>query len=406
MAIVTWDASNKGANVVLTNNNLTASGVNSNNGVRATLGRLAGKWYWEIEMVVVSYARIGIVSSDNLNKRLYDCEAKKQPENTAYGSTYAVGNIIGIALDLDNGLLEFYKNGVSQGISHTNIKALGEVFPYMTTGYSSAGSTTIANFGATPFKYPMPKGYYSYDNNQGWSNKFLISSGGEKLSIKKNDTWDTIKMTSNNTPSPLTVSASSTYSASYPAWGAFDANESTTFWATAYGVGGKGWITIDYGQNKKVNRARLTVPSGGDSTAFPKDFNILGSQDGTNFVVIVELRNQIITSASEIKEYNFDDSSYRYYRIESISNNGNTNGHVAIANILFGYLTIEVKLIPSQTEQNFTNHGMDKPIELDLSSKISTRAFIEQSPTTLGSGKVFKKSIDTSQVPIKKVTIK
>lgn len=65
-----------------------------------------------------------------------------------------------------------------------------------------------------------------------------------------------------------------------------------------------------------------------------------------------------------------------------------------------------VKIIPSQSEQNFINHGIDKSTTIDLNSQMTNKVFIEQSSTPLGSGKVFKKSIDTLVTPIKKVEIK
>ena len=37
--------------------------------------------------------------------------------STYSGKTYAVGDCIGTALDLDNGTLVYYKNGVSQGVA-------------------------------------------------------------------------------------------------------------------------------------------------------------------------------------------------------------------------------------------------------------------------------------------------
>lgn len=205
MVVVTWDAVNKGTAVTLSNGNLTAVVPNTTQTVRASAGVTNGKKYWELKFSDASSGGImvGIVNGmHNLNassltspsvRMYYGYGAKKYPEDIAYGTTYAVADVIGVALDLDNGTLEFFKNGVSQGISHTNIKSMGEVFPAVTSGSSGSGNTNTVNFGATPFTYPVPTGFQSYDGSQGYKERVLILVGNE---YKKWDiTWQTIATT-------------------------------------------------------------------------------------------------------------------------------------------------------------------------------------------------------------------
>lgn len=64
-----------------------------------------------------------------------------------------------------------------------------------------------------------------------------------------------------------------------------------------------------------------------------------------------------------------------------------------------------INYLPSQSEQNFINYGMDKSTEIDLNLQLTKKVFIEQTSTTLGDGKVFKSTIDTTKTPIKKVSI-
>ena len=65
---------------------------------------------------------------------------------TSYGATYqAVGDVVGIALDMDNGTLTFYKNGVSQGQAFNSGLSGKTVYPYR-LAYNSA-DLTVANFG-------------------------------------------------------------------------------------------------------------------------------------------------------------------------------------------------------------------------------------------------------------------
>lgn len=57
------------------------------------------------------------------------------------------------------------------------------------------------------------------------------------------------------------------------------------------------------------------------------------------------------------------------------------------------------------TEQDFLKYGLEKLDQIDLSSPLSTRGFVEKNTTTVGSGRVFKRSFDTSKIAIKKATI-
>jgi len=77
-----------------------------------------------------SHARIGVAtidgyngtswlgnSSDN-NYALYQASDGAKyvgSSSSSYGASYAVDDIIGVAMDLDNNTVTFYKNGASQG---------------------------------------------------------------------------------------------------------------------------------------------------------------------------------------------------------------------------------------------------------------------------------------------------
>lgn len=194
MSLITWNPNDKGSGVVLSNNDMTARTPNQLNSVRATEGKTSGKWYWELDMNNISHIFIGVANklasmSINLTynpyvRGYYNGNGKKYPEEVNYGEAFQVKDTIGIALDLDDFTLEFYRNGVSQGISHTNLETLGEVFPLFTSGSSSSGGTITANFGATPFKYPVPEGYLPYDvDNAGWliPNRYLFQCNDKIL---------------------------------------------------------------------------------------------------------------------------------------------------------------------------------------------------------------------------------
>ncbi|CAH0122551.1 hypothetical protein PAE9249_05123 [Paenibacillus sp. CECT 9249] len=199
MPLVTWDTINKGSSVVLTNGNLTAT-VPHRQLARASLGRVSGKWYFEISVIASGEIFVGIVdetapivnslvSGTNYLRFYYAFNGNKYPESTSFGSSYTKDDIVSVLLDLDNGKLEFWKNGESQGVSHSNVKNMsGYVFPALNFGSPSGNAIATANFGATSFHYEIPKGYFSYDGSQySGEYKLLILSDKGYHSFNQND---------------------------------------------------------------------------------------------------------------------------------------------------------------------------------------------------------------------------
>lgn len=366
MAIVTWDSANKGAGVVLSNGNLTAVVPGATNTVRASLGRSSGKWYWEITinaLTASSGAMVGIVnglasltatnfSTQNV-RYFYSHNGAKYPDVANYGKPFYANDVIGIALDLDVGTLTFYQNGVSYGFSHTNIKNMGEVFPAITTGSNSSASTNTANFGATAFTYDIPEGYRSYDDTQSSVYKILLSSNGNIYSPTLAIIENVTNMTSNTSPAPFVAKTSaSEYS---PAFNAF--NSSTAYWR---GNSNSGWIAIDYGAKKKVNRVKLTCGrTVGPAISYaPKDFTIDGSNDGINWLTLARVKDETGWALGESRYFWLDgDFNFSQYRVNIIENNGSATT-IALEEILFIYHEVKYISVPSATEVYFLSHGI------------------------------------------------
>lgn len=77
---------------------------------------------------------------------------------TAYGATYASGDVIGVAVNMTAGELEFFKNGVSQGKKTGIAYSPVAVFPYFSAHSSGATPAWTLNFGQRPFAYAPPAG--------------------------------------------------------------------------------------------------------------------------------------------------------------------------------------------------------------------------------------------------------
>jgi len=155
------------------NGNLNLSIGVASSSSRGTFGVSSGKWYWECSpLSFVNGIVFGIVDSDadlTLAGRIittpsYFYESSPSVSlksisgvGTAYGTRIFRDDIIGIELDLDGSTIEFYKNGVSQGIIPITEPAGTVWFP--STGSTAGSDTWNANFGQRPFKFPIADGF-------------------------------------------------------------------------------------------------------------------------------------------------------------------------------------------------------------------------------------------------------
>jgi hypothetical protein len=159
-----------GGTTTITNGNLdTSVGSTTTFGrVSATFGLSTGKWYWEMLIVDVGGgANVGISVGGlpsgsyglggDTGEVSYQATGNKYLSGSisAYGSTYAANDIIGVAYDADAGSITFYKNNTSQG-AITGFT--GTKYPAVGAGGGTNPQYT-ANFGQRPFAYTAPSGF-------------------------------------------------------------------------------------------------------------------------------------------------------------------------------------------------------------------------------------------------------
>jgi hypothetical protein len=164
--------------------------VTSSSSVIDTGGTFAvdkGKWFWEFKClssattnqgvgIVIASAAQNTYSFNASNQYRYMANGNKNGTggDVAYGASYTTNDIIGVALDCDNGTLIFYKNGASQGTAYTGLTNI--LFLPILVMYGSGISLSMQiNFGSPPyaggsntdgagygnFSYAVPAGYYS-----------------------------------------------------------------------------------------------------------------------------------------------------------------------------------------------------------------------------------------------------
>ena len=179
-------------------NNTIVTGSSEYSYVRGTLGVSQGKWYYEAKAVATSsgntWYSIGWSGnspngttaplgnqSDAVAYQGQNGTIRINTAETSTGTTFTTGDIIGTALDLDNNLVYFYKNGTLVNSGGTSITASASttngVWCPAVGDFDSTGTKTWStNFGNPPFtissgnsdgnsrgnfEYPVPSGYFA-----------------------------------------------------------------------------------------------------------------------------------------------------------------------------------------------------------------------------------------------------
>jgi hypothetical protein len=174
----------------------------------STVHTSSGKYYAEVLGFTAAPFMFGIVGSnwraniadsrfwlDPTGKAYYSADGNKYTNGSgsAYGATYTFGDVIGIALDLDAGTLEFYKNGVSQGVAFSGLSG---GFQFAVACYANNSSLAI-NFGQRPFAYTPPTNFVAL-------NTFNLP---DSTIVKGNTVMDATLYTGNGSTQTITNAA-------------------------------------------------------------------------------------------------------------------------------------------------------------------------------------------------------
>ena len=163
-----------------------------------TIGVSKGKWYWEVKVTAQSSSgvlpMIGVASTqcssasqelgysaNDYGFATFSGNIRSNSTNNTYGNAISLGDIVSVALDLDNNTIKFYINGTVQNsgtpysITASSSTVLGNYFPAYGDFSSSNNTTAQFNFGNPPysangytdgagygnFSYAVPSGYYA-----------------------------------------------------------------------------------------------------------------------------------------------------------------------------------------------------------------------------------------------------
>lgn len=128
----------------------------------------SGKWYFEFTPVDVGgTVAIGVLdaSTTRTSTKLglhpggyaYRSNGTKRGDGgsiDSYGASFSVGDVVGVALDLDAGELSFYKNGVAQGVAFTGLS--GAFVPAISDSSTSSDIRGTAAFLADEWAHAAP----------------------------------------------------------------------------------------------------------------------------------------------------------------------------------------------------------------------------------------------------------
>ncbi|CAL7948841.1 unnamed protein product [Xylocopa violacea] len=168
--IVRFDISARLGLFSISPDRLTINSGSNFSTIRANTAVFQGKWMYEVQLRSKGLMQIGWSTinckftqesgvGDTVNSYAYDGNRirKWNVATYTYGEPWLAGDIIGCALDLDSGTVDFYRNGRNLGRAFGNI-SMGPGLAYFPTVSLALTEGLTANFGSTPMRYPI-EGY-------------------------------------------------------------------------------------------------------------------------------------------------------------------------------------------------------------------------------------------------------
>ncbi|XP_062530350.1 E3 ubiquitin-protein ligase RNF123 isoform X2 [Bombyx mori] len=166
--LVVFDASTGTGRLVLVGDErVSVQGMSSFATIRATACVYSAKWMYEVQLGTKGIMQIGWCTSscmfsmdtgvgDTAHSYAYDGSRvrKWNVATSAYGQPWLSGDVIGACIDLDRGLMEYYRNGVSLGVAFDKVTH-GSGLAYFPAVSLAMQEHLYANFGHVPFVFPV-----------------------------------------------------------------------------------------------------------------------------------------------------------------------------------------------------------------------------------------------------------
>ncbi|MHB0943219.1 discoidin domain-containing protein [Paenibacillus sp. ALE1] len=230
-----------------------------------------------------------------------------------------------------------------------------------------------------------------------YESKFLISTNTDEFYSLYEKVEKPLVSLMNGFDSPSgSVIGSANYSTNYT-WKAFDGDDITVY-ATNFTPSSSYPAFIGFKFNEAVCVKRYSFRAG------LRTFRFMASNNGVNWDVL-DTKSSLTANITNTQTFDIlNDQSYTQYKIETtLATTG--NDWINIYSVQFYELMPPVLLHCPSTEQSFVQNGMDRGYLIDTNEEMNVRQYNKLESAPLGAGKVFKQSIDTVKVPIKKVNV-
>ncbi|WP_369792126.1 SPRY domain-containing protein [Herminiimonas sp. CN] len=164
----TLNPADKSSTITLSGGALIATCTTAASKARSTIGKSSGKWYWECTVSTLTGPTLGVATSaapvttypgaEATSWAFYDFNGKKYSGGVgdAYNAAGSLSDVVGVALDMDNGTIAFYRNGVALGVAYSGLT--GVIFAAVGNSGSTTPTITV-NFGTAPLAYAPPAGF-------------------------------------------------------------------------------------------------------------------------------------------------------------------------------------------------------------------------------------------------------
>jgi hypothetical protein len=187
--VVAWSPSDIGANLTLSNGDLTVtkSSANGYSGVRATTPKSSGKHYFEVRVDAGTTSPFITIGVSNASETLADFTGSSASgwsyyeqtgtkvtngSGAGFGASYDTGDVIGVAVDLDAGKVWFAKNGTWQasgnpaaGTGEAFSGLSGPLFPAVALHRGDSPAHVVTGrFKVADFTMTIPSGFAAWDS--------------------------------------------------------------------------------------------------------------------------------------------------------------------------------------------------------------------------------------------------
>lgn len=166
--VAVMDIQSASGDIGFDNSRLVLESKSNFSSARANACVWEGRWMFEATLGTAGIQQLGWATlscpftdgegvGDATDSYAYDGKRVKKWNVTqsAYGQSWVTGDVIGCCIDIDTGVIIFYRNGQSLGLAFDGVKTPTPAEGYYPAISLSHGERCELNFGGRPFKYPI-----------------------------------------------------------------------------------------------------------------------------------------------------------------------------------------------------------------------------------------------------------